>query len=86
MTKLIPRLTQQLQARGVSKSRAEGMAIAQLTKHGNMKDGKLTAKGKMREKMGAAGRAIDRASSYSGRSASEYVYNKKTNTATLKKN
>ncbi len=84
MTKLLERLTQQLQAKGMDRGKAAGVARQQLEKHGNMKDGKLTSKGKEREKMGAAGRVIDRASSYSGKPASQYVYNKKTNTATLK--
>jgi hypothetical protein len=45
----------------------------------------LTDKGKKRQKMGAAGRAKDRAAQRSGRSTKEYVYSKKTNRATLKK-
>lgn len=49
-----------------------------------MSGGKLTAKGKARQALGAAGRAKDRAAKESGRKASAYKYNAKTNRATLK--
>ena len=49
------------------------------------KEGKLTKKGKKRNSMTAAERAKDRASKASGRPASDYKYNVKTNSATLKK-
>lgn len=57
-----------------------------LKKRGDLKaDGKtLTDKGQKRNKMTAGQRAIDRASKKSGKSAKDYVYNPKTNTATLK--
>lgn len=60
------------------------MAAALLQKRGQMSGGKLTAKGKKRQAMGAAGRAKDRASKASGRKTSEYNYSSKTNRATLK--
>ncbi len=44
----------------------------------------LTARGEERQEMKAAGRAIDRAASESGRPKSDYVYSSKTNRATLK--
>ena len=82
-TKSLPkRLTRQLASRGVKN--AKGMAIALLNKRGQMKGGKLTEKGKAREKLGAGGRAIDRAAKYSGRSRSAFKYNSKTNRATVK--
>jgi hypothetical protein len=83
-SKLQTRLTRQLAARGVKG--ASGMAVALLKKDGNMdQSGKLTAKGRERQAMGADGRAKDRASKVSGKPASAYKYNAKTNTATLKK-
>ena len=64
-----------------------GEAIAILEKRGQLKkDGKtLTKKGKERNDMTAEKRAIDRASTKSGKPKSAYTYNPKTNTATLKK-
>lgn len=63
------------------------LALNILKKRGQVnKNGKLTAKGKARDKMTAAERAKDRASKKSGKPTSKYKYNSKTNTATLKKN
>lgn len=62
------------------------MAAALLHKRGQLgNDGKLTAKGKQRQALGAAGRAKDRAAKASGNKASSYKYNPKTNRATIKK-
>jgi len=62
------------------------MAKALLKKRGHMdKDGKLTSEGKQRQKLGASGRAKDRAAKTSGRSASDYRYSAKTNRATLRR-
>jgi hypothetical protein len=85
MPKILDRLVKQLTAKGVKNPYA--VATAQLQKSGNMKKGsqKLTDKGKKRQAMGAAGRAKDRAAKASGKSASAYSYNKRTNRATLKK-
>jgi hypothetical protein len=84
LPKLLERLTRQLASRGVKG--AKGMAAALLKKRGQMSsDGKLTAKGKKRQALGNDGRAKDRASKKSGKSASSYNYNPKTNRATLKK-
>ena len=44
----------------------------------------LTSKGQIRNSMTAEERAVDRASSRSGRNKNEYVYNPRTNRATLK--
>lgn len=74
---LFKRLTSQL--KGNSK-----LAAALLTKRGDVKNNKLTAKGKKRQALGAAGRAKDRASKNSNHSLSSYKYNPKTNRATLK--
>lgn len=81
MPNLIKRLTSQLTAKHVKN--ASSVAAALLTKRGQMKGGKLTAKGKARQALGAAGRAKDRAAKTSGRKASDYKYNAKTNRATL---
>ena len=83
MSALETRLTRQLASRGVKD--AKGMAIALLTKSGDMKDGKLTQHGKERQAMGAAGRAKDRQAKASGHKPSDFKYNAKTNQATLKK-
>lgn len=77
------RLTRQLASRGVDN--AEGVAVSLLKKRGHMnKEGELTSEGKKRQAMGAAGRAKDRASKYSGNKSSDYKYDKKTNRATKK--
>lgn len=78
------RLVEQLKAKGMDTGQAHAIATSQMKKSGNVKsDGKtLTAKGKKRSKMGAAGRAKDRAASYSGGKAKDYKYNARTNTAT----
>jgi len=82
--KLLPRLTSQLEGKGMADPK--GMAIALLKKRGHMTaGGALTKEGKKRQALGAAGRAKDRAASASGRGAVEYKYNAKTNQATLKK-
>lgn len=76
------RLAKQLAAKGVDN--AKGVAIGLLEKRGQMKNGKLTAQGKARSAMGADGRAKDRAAKASGRPASDYKYDAKTNRAALK--
>lgn len=83
MPKLLSRLTRQLASKGVKGAKA--MAAALLTKRGQMSGGKLTDKGKKRQALGNGGRAKDRAAKRSGKSASSYNYNSKTNRATLKK-
>lgn len=83
MSALLSRLTRQLASRGVKGS--SGVAKALLKKRGQMsEDGQLTKKGKKRQALGNAGRAKDRAAKESGKSASKYKYNPKTNKATLK--
>lgn len=85
MNLLLKRLTAQLAAGGHKD--AEGMASALLIDRGHMnKDGSLTESGQKRSDMGAAGRAIDRATQRSpAHKAKEYAYNPKTNRATLKR-
>lgn len=83
MSKLETRLTRQLAAKG--NKNAKGMAIALLTKRGQMKNGELTAEGKARQALGNDGRAKARAAKYSGNSPDEYKYNAKTNSVRLKK-
>jgi len=83
---LLERLTRQLSAGG--NKDAAGMAHALLLQRGHInKDGSLTTEGKKRSEMGAAGRAIDRAKTYSGNAhkSAEYKYSAETNRATLKK-
>lgn len=82
MPNLLNRLTRQLASKGVKS--AKGVAAALLTKRSQMKGGKLTAKGKARQALGADGRAKDRAAKRSGKNTSDYKYNSKTNRATLK--
>ena len=85
---ILDRLVGQLRKQGMSTAMANATARKQLQKAGILKKGseELTAYGKKRQAMGAAGRAKDRAAKRSGRKASEYKYNAKTNRATLKKN
>jgi len=62
------------------------MAVGILQKRGHMdKDGNLTAEGKKRNQMTAQERAINRVTRTTGKPASKYEYNPKTNRATLKK-
>lgn len=84
MPALAERLKRQLAAKGVKG--AESMAYALLKKRGDLSsDNKLTAKGKKRQDLGASGRAKDRASKTSGHKSSDYKYDSKTNSATLKR-
>jgi hypothetical protein len=87
-SKLYKRLVSQLKAKGMPDSMAYATATKKMKESGNMpKSGgpeDLTAKGKKRQAMGAAGRAKDRAAKKSGRSPKEYKYNPQTNGATLK--
>lgn len=83
MPKLLERLVSQLENKGMAKNKAFAIATSSLQKSGNLKPGTqdLTAKGKKREAMGAAGRAKDRAAKASGGKASDYTYNQLTNRA-----
>lgn len=81
--KLLHRLSQQLAERGVASS--DNVARSILIKRGHMdKNGKLTDKGKELEKLGASGRAKNRAAKYAKRNPEDYKYNKKSNLAVLK--
>lgn len=78
------RLARQLAGRGVAN--AEGMAIGLLKKRGDMNAaGELTPHGKVRQALGAAGRAKDRAAKSSGKPAENFTYDPKTNRAMEKK-
>jgi len=83
MPAIVERLTRQLRAKGVKN--AKSAAYAFLNKAGVLRGTKLTAKGKKRNAMTPAARAKARAGKASGRSASSYKYNKRTNRATLKR-
>jgi hypothetical protein len=74
---LAKRLTRQLAAKG--NKDAKSMAYGILNKRGDAKGSMLTAKGKAREALGAGGRAKDRASKATGKPASSFKYNAKTN-------
>jgi hypothetical protein len=82
---ILDRLVSQLKAKGHSEKSAYAIATATLQKSGNLKTGssKATAKGKRRGAMTPAARAKDRAAKASGRSASQYRYDAKTNRALL---
>jgi hypothetical protein len=83
---LIERLTEQLKDSGTLSHEARGMALSILRERGHVHPvwETLTEEGKRRDALGAAGRAIDRASKASGRPASAYVYDPRTNRAVLK--
>jgi len=86
--KILERLINQLKDKGFDVGAATAIATKQQQKAGNIKKGsqELTKKGKKRQKMGAAGRAKDRAAKKSGRKASAYKYNPRNNQATLREN
>jgi hypothetical protein len=72
-----------MEAKGVPNARVE--AIMHLRHSGVLKaDGTLTAKGRSRTAMGPAGRAKDRAARQTGHKKTDYVYDPRTNRATLK--
>lgn len=83
---LLKRLESQLEKKGMPEERAAAVALRTLRATGSIAPDSydLTRRGEERQEMGAAGRAIDRAASESGRPKSEYVYSSKTNRATLK--
>ena len=62
------------------------LALNILRKRGHVKphSEELTLEGRTRDRMGAAGRAQDRAAKRSGGRASDYKYNTRTNRATKK--
>lgn len=63
------------------------LAIGLLRKRGQMEENSenLTPAGEKRNSMTAQERALDRATKSSGKKASAYTYNPKTNRATLKR-
>lgn len=83
---VVHRLFEQLKAQGFGDEAASEIAIAKSVEHGNFdrKAMELTGQGRERSRMGAAGRAIDRAAKAAGRHETDYRYNPKTNRATLK--
>ena len=86
MPQLLDRLISQLTSKGMSEDIARATAIDVLTKSGNLDEAQnLTDKGRMRQAMGASGRAKDRAAKLSGRDPKEYKYDPVTNRATLKR-
>lgn len=83
---LIERLTEQLKDSGTAHHEARGMALNILRDRGHVEkhSEELTAEGQRRDAMGAAGRAIDRASKTTGNAKHGYVYDPRTNRAVLK--
>lgn len=71
---LITRLTRQLSADKVPDARSEAIRILRERGHVHMQCEKLTVAGKERERMGPAGRAIDRAAKQSGHPKRDYKY------------
>lgn len=86
-TSILKRLVTQLRRNGMSEGAANATARKRLQEAGILKKGsdELTEYGKKRQRMGAAGRAKDRAAKATGRKASDYTYNARTNKARLKK-
>jgi hypothetical protein len=84
---ILKRLTHQIKENSPGVKDPEAAAIAALQRYGSFKEGtmELTEGGKIRNEMSPGERAIDRAVKRSGRKASEYTYDPKTNAATLKK-
>lgn len=84
---LIDRLTEQLKDSGTPAKVARDMALSILRERGHVHPNSetLTAEGAERDRMGAAGRAIDRASKNSGRQVQDYTYDTQTNRAVLKR-
>lgn len=71
---LLTRLTRQLGKDRVENARDEAIGILRDRGHMHKRSEKLTIAGKAREKLGPAGRAIDRAAKQSGRPKSHYAY------------
>jgi hypothetical protein len=86
MPNILDRLVSQLKAKGMPEGQAYATATKTLQKSGSLKPNtqELTAKGKQRSKLGAAGRAKDRAAKQSGRKPNDYKYNQLNNTARLR--
>ena len=82
---LIERLTEQLKDSGTPAHSARDMALSILRDRGHVHPNseQLTAKGIERDRLGAAGRAIDRATKTSGRPSRDYTYDTRTNRAVL---
>jgi hypothetical protein len=79
------RLVEQLKAKGHPEKAAQAIAQSHLHKTGSVtKSGEMTAKGRERSEMGAAGRAKDRAARAHGGKPSDYVYNPQINSARRK--
>tara|TARA_E500000318_G_scaffold11903_3_gene10772 strand:- start:637 stop:909 length:273 start_codon:yes stop_codon:yes gene_type:complete len=85
--KILKRLVTQLMDDGYDKGAAFAIATKSLQKSGNLKKGtqKATPKGKAQGKKTPSRRAKERAAKKANRKPSDYTYNKKTNTAKLKK-
>tara|TARA_R100001126_G_C4880722_1_gene178951 strand:+ start:1702 stop:1965 length:264 start_codon:yes stop_codon:yes gene_type:complete len=87
MPRILDRLVSQLKNKGYNQKKSYAIATSKLQKAGHLKKGTNTAtlKGKLAGAKTPAQRAIQRAVKLSGKSPKAYVYNPKTNRATLKK-
>lgn len=87
MPAILERLVSQLQAKGYNRSSAFAIATHSLQKSGDLQKGtqRATPKGARRGMMTPAARAIDRANKTKRRHPMDYVYNPRTNRATLRK-
>lgn len=86
MPKILDRLKFQLKEQGHDEEAAHAIAVAALQKSGNLKPGteEATPKGERRGNMSPGQRAIDRAAKISKHPRHHFVYNPRTNRATLR--
>lgn len=84
--KIYTRLFSQIRKRGVSSADSRRIAQSVLTARGHLKPGtlKATKAGEIRGNMGAADRAIARASKATGKPRGSFKYKRLTNSAILK--
>jgi hypothetical protein len=83
---LLDRLTEQMRTqKSPPKDPAETARAMLISRKMMTADGSLTALGKTRDSMTAEERALDRAAKRTGKPASNFGYNPKTNTATFRK-
>jgi proline racemase len=83
---LVDRLREQLRTQKNPPTDLDGAVRSILQARGHMdKHGKLTKEGQIRNAMTAKDRALDRASTRTGKSADAFKYNPSTNRATIRK-
>ena len=83
---LVDRLREQLRTQKNPPADLEGAVRSILQSRGHMDEhGNLTKEGQLRNAMTAKDRALDRASTRTGKDTSAFTYNPSTNRATLRK-